>query len=79
MQAVLTECEGGYCLGGKALDLGIVAALADTAVGDFDGDGAAETNGDELAGMLDQKVTMVVVTLESGKLGIYSINGISLA
>jgi len=78
VEAVLTECDGGYCLGGKALDLGIVAALAETAVGDFDGDGAVGTNDDELAGMLDQKVTMVVVTLESGKLGIYSINGISL-
>lgn len=79
VEAVLTECEGGYCLGGKALDLGIVAAPAETAVGDFDGDSAVETNGEELAGMLDQKVTMVVVALESGKLGIYSINGISLA
>jgi hypothetical protein len=79
VEALLTACEGGYCLGGKSLDLGVVAALAETAPGDLDGDGTVEANGDELAGMLDQKVTMVVVTMDTGKLGIYSINGISLA
>ncbi|HSE10658.1 MAG TPA: lytic murein transglycosylase [Nocardioidaceae bacterium] len=79
VQALFTACQGGYCLGGKPLDLGILAATAEKAVGDFDGDDSVETNGAELAGMTDRMVTMVVVTLGSGKLGIYSINGISLA
>ncbi|MGH3364605.1 MAG: hypothetical protein ACRDOW_07730, partial [Nocardioidaceae bacterium] len=76
--ATLTESGGAYFLGGKPLDLGIVGQTAATAVGDFDKDGTVETNGDELAGMLGNQVTMVVVSLDSGKLGIYSINGISL-
>ncbi len=68
-----------YYLGDQPLDLGIVGQLADPAVGDFDGDGNVETNGGELAGMVGQKVTMTVVTLDSGKLGIYSVNGVSLS
>ena len=58
--------------------MNIVGQTAATAVGDFDQDGTVETNGDELAGMVGKSVTMVVVPLDSGKLGIYSINGISL-
>jgi membrane-bound lytic murein transglycosylase B len=74
------QCDGGYCLDAKQLDLGIVGQLGATAVGDFDGDGAVETNGDELAGLVEMgTVTMVLVKLDSGKYGIYSINGISLA
>ena len=76
--AALTFSNDVYSLGGKALDLGIVGKLAATAVGDFDEDGAVETNQGELDGMVGQQVTMVVVQLDSGKLGIYSINGISL-
>jgi hypothetical protein len=50
------------------------------AAGDFDVDGTVETNKDELTGLLELgKVTMVVVALDSGKLGIYSINGVPLA
>lgn len=78
MTAALTFSNDVYSLGGKALDLGIVGKLAATAVGDFDEDGAVETNQGELDGMVGQQVTMVVVQLDSGKLGIYSINGISL-
>lgn len=78
VEDVLTVADGVYYLGGKQLDLGIVGQLGATAVGDFDGDGTVETNGNELAGMVDTKVTMVVVELDGGKLGIYSINGISL-
>jgi hypothetical protein len=76
--ATLTESGGAYFLGGKPLDLGIVGQTAATAAGDFDKDGTVETNGDELAGLVGTQVTMVVVPVADGKLGIYSINGISL-
>ncbi len=79
VQAVLTVADGAYSLGAKPLDLGVVGQLATTALGDFDGDGAVETNQLELDGMVGKAVTMVVVPLPSGKLGIYSINGISLS
>jgi membrane-bound lytic murein transglycosylase B len=79
VEAALTVADGVYSLGGKPLDLGVVGQLATTASGDFDGDGAVETNQLELDGMVGKVVTMVVVPLASGKLGIYSINGISLA
>jgi hypothetical protein len=76
----LTVSNGTYALAGKPLDLGIVGELDAKAVGDFDKDGAVELNKEELDGLLEKEtVTMVVVTLDSGKLGIYSINGIPLA
>jgi hypothetical protein len=78
VKGVFTKGDGGYYLGGKLLDLGIVGNGAATAVGDFDGDGAVETNDAELTGMLDQTVTMMVAPLPDGKLGIYSINGVPL-
>lgn len=71
----MTPCGGGYCLDGALLDLGAVAAAGETADGDYDLDGTVETNGDEVAGLLDLgAVTMTVVDLEDGRLGIYSIN-----
>jgi hypothetical protein len=79
VKAVLTTCDGGYCLGGDPLDLGVVGQLDATAVGDFDGDGTVQTNRAELEGMLGREVTMVVVALDSGALGIYSINGVGLS
>jgi hypothetical protein len=76
----LTECDGGYCLAGALLDLGVVAQADAQAAGDYDLDGAVETNGAEVDGLLAMdEVTMVVVDLDGGKLGIYSINGKSLA
>ena len=80
LKGPLTQCDGGYCLDGKPLDLGIVGNLAATAVGDFDKDGTVESNEGELTGLLAaDQVTMVVAPLPDGKLGIYSINGVSLA
>jgi membrane-bound lytic murein transglycosylase B len=77
---VLTFSGGTYYLAGKPLDLGIVGQLGAMAVGDFDGDGNdQETNGEELEGMVNKTVTMVLVKLDSGKYGIYSINNIPLA
>jgi membrane-bound lytic murein transglycosylase B len=70
--------DGGYLLGGKPLDLGVAGQLNAAAAGDFDGNGTVATNGEELNGMLGRQVTMVVVALENGDLGIYSINGIAL-
>jgi membrane-bound lytic murein transglycosylase B len=76
----LTVSNGTYSLAGKPLDLGIVGQLEVKAVGDFDKDGAVELNQDELDGLVAMgTVTMVLVKLDSGKYGIYSINGISLA
>lgn len=74
-KGAMTSCDGGYCLGGALLDLGPVAATGETANGDYDLDGTVETNGDEVAGLLDlESVTMVVVEMADGRLGIYSIN-----
>lgn len=70
-----TECDGGYCLAGKLLDLGAAARLEEKASGDYDQDGAVENNGDEVAGMLGRNVTMVVEEMPDGRLGIHSING----
>jgi hypothetical protein len=76
----LTVSNGTYSLAGKPLDLGIVGQLDVKAVGDFDKDGGVELNRDELDGLVEAgTVTMVLVKLDSGKYGIYSINGISLA
>jgi membrane-bound lytic murein transglycosylase B len=76
----LTLSNGTYSLAGKPLDLGIVGQLDVKAVGDFDKDGTTESNQAELDGLLAMEaVTMVLVKLDSGKHGIYSINGISLA
>jgi membrane-bound lytic murein transglycosylase B len=76
----LTVSGGTYSLAGKPLDLGIVGQLEEKAVGDFDKSGATESNQAELDGLLAMEaVTMVLVKLESGKFGIYSINGIPLA
>ena len=79
LEGAFTQCDGGYCLAGKLLDLGVVAQLDEKAKGDFDEDGQTETNGDEVSGMLGTTVTMKVVTLDDGRLGIYTINGVSLA
>jgi hypothetical protein len=76
---LVTEQSGAYYLDGKLLELGVLASSDATAAGDFDGDGAAETNGAELAGLVGKTVTMVVVERSDGSLGIYSINGISLS
>ncbi|MFZ5846540.1 MAG: lytic transglycosylase domain-containing protein [Actinomycetota bacterium] len=78
-QGRFTECDGGYCLAGKLLDLGAVAQLDKKANGDYDRDGAVESNGDEVAGMLGRNVTMVVEEMPDGRLGIHSINGHSVA
>jgi hypothetical protein len=77
--ALFTVCEQGYCLGGRALDLGVVARFAETAAGDFDADGSVETNHEEVTGMLDTRVTMTVAPVASGALGIWSINDVPLA
>ncbi|HEU4515213.1 MAG TPA: lytic murein transglycosylase [Nocardioidaceae bacterium] len=76
----LTKSDGAYYLAGELLDLGAVAQLDAEAAGDYDEDGAVETNGVELEGLvaMDQ-VTMVVVEMDDGKLGIYSINGKSVS
>ena len=75
----LTKCDGGYCLAGKLLDLGVVAQFEAEAAGDYDLDEVVETNGVEVDGLLAmEKVTMVVVELDDGKLGILSINGKAL-
>ena len=75
----LATCDGGYCLAGALLDLGPLGNADGGAAGDFDVDGTAETNGQELDGLLAaDTVTMVVVKLDSGRLGIFSINGTSV-
>lgn len=76
---LVTEQSGAYYLDGKLLELGVLASSDATAAGDFDGDGATESNGAELAGMVGSTVTMVVVERSDGSLGIYSIRGFSLS
>lgn len=74
-KGAMTSCDGGYCLGGALLDLGPVATSGGKAGGDYDLDGTVETNGDEVAGLLAlDTVTMTVVEMDDGRLGIYSIN-----
>ncbi len=76
----VTECDGGYCLAGTPLDLGALAGGEAKAHDDYDLDGLVETNGEEVAGLLGSaKVTMTVVELGDGRLGIYAINGKSVS
>ncbi|HSV41062.1 MAG TPA: lytic transglycosylase domain-containing protein [Nocardioidaceae bacterium] len=50
---VLTACETGYCLGAQKLGFGPEDQLAREAAYDYDGDAVLETNGQELAGLVE--------------------------
>ncbi len=54
----LDSCGGGYCVGSRQLDLGPETQLSAKAAYDYDGDGAVETNVDELGGLIGTSVTV---------------------
>jgi hypothetical protein len=58
VSGTLATCGAGWCIGPKKLDLGPAAQLAATAAHDYDGDGTAESNTDELTGLMGAQVTV---------------------
>ncbi|WP_225914932.1 lytic murein transglycosylase [Nocardioides jiangsuensis] len=78
VKGVFQACSGGYCLGNLAVALGAAADLDAPASGDYNGDGATGTNGEELTPLLGTSVTMVVEKQASGPAVVHSINGVAL-
>ena len=56
----LDACGTTWCVGGTELDLGPAGQLAATAATDFDGDGAKESNADELTGLVGTSMDLRV-------------------
>lgn len=54
----LAQCDGGWCLGTRPLDLGPAAHLTDPAAQDYDNDGTKEVIAEELAGLTGRSVTV---------------------
>jgi hypothetical protein len=62
LEGDLSACGTGWCVDGKALDLGPAEQLAGEAADDFDGDGTVETNTAELEGLAGFFVTLKVAS-----------------
>lgn len=60
LTGVLDACAASWCLDGVVLDVGDAQQLAATALADLDGDGAVETNAEELTGLAGTSVTLEV-------------------
>ncbi len=54
----LASCAEGFCLNGRVLGVGSAGVMAAPAAADFDGNGTAEDNGAELAGLVGTPVTL---------------------
>jgi membrane-bound lytic murein transglycosylase B len=61
MRGAWTACGAAFCLDTTPLDLGPVSLLDDRAAADFDGDGTAESNALEFAGLVGKQVIVQVV------------------
>jgi hypothetical protein len=68
-----TSCGTGWCVDGVSLDLGPATQLAATAAYDYDQDNTVEPNAAEFAGLVGQKVTLVVGK-SSNPAVVYAIN-----
>ena len=73
LSGTLSTCPAGWCIASKALDLGPDSQLAAQAAHDFDGDGATETNAQELTGLVGTAVTLQV---DQGTTTVRTINGV---
>ena len=77
LTGVLTACGAGlWCLGDQALAVGDATFLATTATSDYDADGAAESNADELTGLTGATVTLTV-TPGTAPAVVVAVNGLA--
>ncbi|MDF1606409.1 lytic transglycosylase domain-containing protein [Nocardioides sp. YIM 152315] len=63
-----TEVEPAWCVGEVRVEVGRAEVLTAVALADFDGDGAVETNADELAGLVGIEVTVTTSVPAEGEL-----------
>jgi membrane-bound lytic murein transglycosylase B len=76
---ILALCQGDidtWCVGDVTLDLGVDTYLAAAALGDFDADGAVESNREEISGLVGTDVSLEVADGSIPAL-VVSINGVA--